>query len=66
MSYRVHEENGIFKIIEKDSDLVVQVKKSKDDATKLCRTLNLGSGFDGWTPPFFAAEFYIQKEKPPK
>ena len=26
---------------------------SYEDAKKLCRNLNLGGGFDAWTPAFF-------------
>lgn len=53
MSYRVNEKNGSYEIIEKGSELVVAVRTEKDVAVKLCRSLNLGSGFDGFTPPFF-------------
>jgi hypothetical protein len=53
MGYRMNEKNGLFEIIEKGSELVVAVRKGKDEATNLTRSLNLGSGFDGFTPPFF-------------
>ena len=57
MGYRVNEKNGLFEIIEKGSELVVAIKNEKDTATKLCRSLNLGSGFDGFTPPFFTLKY---------
>jgi hypothetical protein len=53
MGYRVNEKKNLFEIIEKGSELVVATRKEKNEAVKLCRSLNLGSGFDGFTPPFF-------------
>ena len=53
MGYRVNEKKNLFEIIEKGSELVVATRKDKNEAVKLCRSLNLGSGFDGFTPPFF-------------
>lgn len=53
MGYRVNEQKNLFEIIEKGSELVVATRKDKNEAVKLCRSLNLGSGFDGFTPPFF-------------
>lgn len=57
MSYRVNENNGSYEIIEKGSELVVAVRSDKDVAVKLCRSLNLGAGFDGFTPPFFTLKY---------
>lgn len=53
MGYRVNENKNIFEIVEKGSELVVTTRKDKNEAVKLCRSLNLGSGFDGFTPQFF-------------
>ena len=53
MGYRINENNGSYEIIEKGSELVVAARPEKDAAVKLCRSLNLGSGFDGFTPTFF-------------
>lgn len=53
MGYRVDEKKNLFEIVEKGSELVVATRKDKTEAVKLCRSLNLGSGFDGFTPPFF-------------
>lgn len=53
MAYRVNENKNLFEIVEKGSELVVAARKDKNEAVKLCRSLNLGSGFDGFTPPFF-------------
>lgn len=54
MGYRVNENKSLFEIVEKGSELVITTRKDKGEAIKLCRSLNLGSGFDGFTPPFFA------------
>jgi len=57
MGYRVNEKKNLFEIIEKGSELVVATRKDKNEAVKLCRSLNLGSGFDGFTPPFFTLKY---------
>lgn len=57
MSYYIKEENSLYKIIEKDSELVIQETKDKTFARSRCRSLNLGSGFNGFTPPFFCAKY---------
>lgn len=57
MSYNVKEKDGIFEIIERGSDLVVATRKSNDEARKLARSLNLGSGFNGFTPTFFTLKY---------
>jgi hypothetical protein len=55
MSYSVvKNETGKFDIIEKDSDVVIEINRAESEARSICRKLNLGSGFNGWTPPFFA------------
>lgn len=57
MSYKVIENDGKHNIIESGTDLIVHTVKSKEEATKLCRSLNLGSGFAGFTPPFFTERY---------
>lgn len=57
MAYSVIKENEVFKILEKDTNIIVQKYKDEKEARALCRMLNLGSGFNGWTPPFFALEY---------
>ncbi len=57
MGYRVNDNKGLFEIIEKGSELIVAKNAEKDVATKLCRSLNLGSGFDGFTPTFFTLKY---------
>jgi len=54
MSYRVLETDRGYDIVEKETDVVIELKRDEKDAKELCRKLNLGSGFCGWTPLFFA------------
>ena len=61
MSYRVEEvvlnKSKVFRVIEKDTNLELYQTTSNRDARKMCRTLNLGAGFNGYTPSFFAIKF---------
>ena len=59
MSYKV-EQN---KIVEKGTNLVVYKSDTVDDITGVCRTLNLGGGFNGFTPSFFCVDFIITTTK---
>lgn len=59
MSYRVMQN----KVVEKETDLVVYKTDIVDDLTKVCRNLNLGGGFNGFTPSFFCEEYPISKTK---
>lgn len=65
MSYRViHNSENMYTILEKDTDIEVMEYRDEKSARSLCRSLNLGSGFDGLTPPFFDVRLYKQKERP--
>ena len=57
MPYTMRNNKDLFEIVEKGSELVVAVRTEKDVAVKLCRSLNLGGGFDGFTPPFFTLKY---------
>lgn len=62
MSYSVKEnETGTCDIYEKDSDILIELSRSEGDARGICRKLNLGSGFAGWTPAFVAAGMQMNK-----
>ena len=56
MSYAVKEKQGSFDIYEKNNDVLIELKLEEKKAKDLCRKLNLGSGFNGWTPLFFASK----------
>lgn len=57
MSYQVVKSENAFSIFEKESDIVIDLKTDEKRARDLCRKMNLGSGFNGWTPPFFAVKY---------
>lgn len=48
------ERNGLHKIVEKETSVEIELKKDENAVRDICRKLNLGSGFAGFTPPFFA------------
>lgn len=54
MSYSVKETEGTYVILEKDSETTIEIKGDEKKARDVCRKLNLGSGFNGWTPSFLA------------
>lgn len=53
MSYKVVGKDGKFCISEEGTDKIVDCYKKERQARAVCRNLNLGSGFQGWTPDFF-------------
>ena len=57
MSYRVENNNNKYDIVEKDTELVVYTLTDSKDARSMCRSLNLGSGFNGFTPTFFTETY---------
>lgn len=59
MSYHVKESDNKFSVVEKGTDLVIKTTSVQKEARDLCRSLNLGAGFDGWTPEFFT---YVYKD----
>jgi hypothetical protein len=63
MTYRVQQNKNEYDIIEKDTNTVVYTERKENSARELCRSLNLGSGFNGYTPMFFTQSFK-QKERP--
>lgn len=60
MSYSViKSEKNAFDILEKDTGSVIEIKKTDEkEVRSMCRRLNLGSGFDGWTPDFVAKRMF--------
>lgn len=57
MGYRVVENEKMYDVIERRTETKEEytIKRftNKEDAKKFSRHLNLGGGFDGWTPDFF-------------
>jgi hypothetical protein len=55
MSYSVVTNvQGTYDVHEKESGITIQLERTSSEARNICRKLNLGSGFSGWTPLFFA------------
>jgi hypothetical protein len=61
MSYSVVKcKRGKYNLLEKETKTLIQIEKcDKEEARSLCRKLNLGSGFCGWTPNFLAININI-------
>lgn len=54
MSYYVKVDGDKFDIVEKETFIVIDLKTTERRARDLCRKMNLGAGFNGVTPAFFA------------
>lgn len=54
MSYKVKKEKHNYNILEKNTDITIVLKTTEQRAKDFCRKLNLGAGFNGFTPLFFA------------
>jgi len=44
---------GVYSIYEVPTEQVIKTFNDKKEARDFLRHLNLGGGFDGWTPTFF-------------
>ena len=64
MNYKLKIENDV-SVIETSTDQIIRSFDNLDSARKFLRQLNLGGGFDGWTPSFFLKDFstYINKSR---
>ena len=65
MSYAVKSNEGSFDIIEKPTNVTIVLNADERKAKDICRKLNLGSGFNGWTPEFFSMKYnttYTEEE----
>ena len=49
-------------VIETTTNQVIKKFENTEEAKKACRHLNLGGGFDGYTPNFFLKTFKIPVE----
>jgi hypothetical protein len=63
MSYSVKQGKTGYNIVEKDTDLTIELERSEKEARDLCRKMNLGSGFNGWTPTFFTSKMSVNFEE---
>lgn len=53
MNYKIVEDNGSYSVFEVQTEQVIRTYDSITKAKMLLRHLNLGGGFDSWTPNFF-------------
>ncbi len=60
MSYSViRNDLGKYDLFEKDSNNTIEIGIAQEtEARSICRKLNLGSGFAGWTPNFVANRIF--------
>lgn len=56
VKYKVIQEGKDFYIREVPTNQLIMVLDSKEEAYQVASKLNLGSGFDGFTPSFFLTE----------
>jgi len=52
----------IFNVIETTTKQVIKTFKTQKDAKEFMRHLNLGGGFDGWTPTFLLKNIGLQSK----
>lgn len=65
MNYKLKVENGV-SVIETSTDQIIRSFDNLDSARKFLRQLNLGGGFDGWTPSFFLRDLSTYINNPRK
>lgn len=53
MNYSVINNNGSYDVYETSTEQVIKTFTKATEAKELMKRLNLGGGFDGWTPSFF-------------
>jgi len=53
VNYKIIENEKLFDVFETQTDLVLRSFKTRSEAKELAKSLNLGAGFDGFTPSFF-------------
>lgn len=63
MNYNmVENKNKMYDVVETATDQVIYTSNEKD-ARLFMRHLNLGGGFDGWTPSFLLKNFMLPAKK---
>jgi hypothetical protein len=63
MNYKVLKINSGYSVVENSTDQTIRVFQNQADARKLMKHLNLGGGFDSWTPPFFLKNISNNSQK---
>ena len=57
MAYKTTLVDNEYLVVESGTDLTLFKSNNKDEARKVARSLNLGSGFNGFTPTFFTFDY---------
>ena len=52
MNYKIKNNNNVFDVLETATNQIIASFPTQKEAKDLLRKLNLGGGFDGWTPTF--------------
>lgn len=65
MNYKLKVENGV-SVIETTTNQIIRSFDNIESARKFLRQLNLGGGFDGWTPSFFLRDLSTYINNPRK
>lgn len=61
--YKVKKRGVSWEVVENDTNICVYKSDVETESRNMSRSLNLGSGFKGFTPLFFTLSFK-QKERP--
>tara|TARA_Y100000389_G_scaffold54036_1_gene49892 strand:- start:22156 stop:22356 length:201 start_codon:yes stop_codon:yes gene_type:complete len=64
MSYSVRKRTEGFVVVEQSTKQDIAKFNDRDEARQLCRSLNLGGGFNGWTPRFMSIWNIKQNKRP--
>ena len=59
MSYVVKQVGNNYKIFDTKNEKFIEKTYQKNEADKIARKLNLGSGFGDWIPDFFNKEYPV-------
>jgi diaminopimelate decarboxylase len=61
MNYKIKSNNNLFEVVETATNQIVGKFADQKAAKELLRHLNLGGGFDGWSPTFILKTIKIKK-----
>ena len=62
MNYKLVENKGKFFVFEKPTmQKISKTYDTKEEARSFLRHLNLGGGFDGWTPAFMTEKYFFDQ-----
>ena len=63
MNYKIKNEGNLFEVLETATQYVIGSFNTQKEAKEFLRHLNLGGGFDGWTPSFVLKKITLKPEK---